>query len=183
MTASQIAHLIEQFAEQCPLAIWILDSRGIAIFANSRLHEMLDIKRRPSGALGMNILSLPMVERMGLTDERDRLMKGEHVSVVVRSDDPQEDFEGVEVGRKKPVTLRAVAYALKSSSQSMENFVIFLEDITDTDSRNEEIEERTHDIRTFLRSQLSRKDRLDELSKEVETLRKRIEELGQTPEA
>ena len=43
MTEGQAVHLIEQFAAQAPFAIWITDARGVAIFANRRLHDLFQI--------------------------------------------------------------------------------------------------------------------------------------------
>lgn len=181
MTASQASHLIEQFASQCPLAIWILDSRGIAIFANEKLYEILEIKDSPSGAVGMNILQLPSIEKMNLTENRDKLLKGEAVTTTIHLENPNELEENLKIGRKKPLSLRLVSYVLKSSNQSIEHFVIFLEDITETRANHETLQEQAHDIQTFLHSKESRKERLENLKLETKNLKKKIKALGAEP--
>lgn len=183
MTATQAAHLIEQFAAQCPLAIWILDSRGVAVFANKKLHELFGVAESPSGAVGMNVLKLPGIEKLGLGKYRDKLLEGESVATTTEIEDPSaiggEEFR---IGRKEPLVLRSIAYALKSSTQTIEHFVVFLEDATQTRSHHAALKEQTHDIQTFLRSKEARGEKLEKLKMEADDIRRQIKELGYEPE-
>lgn len=183
MTASQATHLIEQFAAQCPLAIWILDSRGVSIFANAKLHEVLEIESSPSEAVGIRVLDLECIKKLNLEKYKKRLMNGESVSTTVRIENLSEMAGDIQSTRTKPLVLRIIAYTLKSSTQAIEHFVIFLEDGTETHLHHENLREQTRDIKTFMRAKKTRKERLGSLKEQVKDIRKRIEKLGQEPVA
>lgn len=183
MTASQAAHLIEQFAAQCPFAIWVLDSRGVAIFMNDKFRDMVDVRDRSTGTVGVNVLKSPAAERAGLLAERDGLMGGKSISLTHRIENPSEVDPSFGWLRTDPLIVRVVAYALMSSRQTVEHYVIFAEDVTESREQHEHLESQSHEIMTFLRSHESRKARLDELKAEVASLRERIRSHGQDPEA
>ncbi len=75
MTETLALHLIEQFAAQSPFAIWITDSRGISIFANKKLNDLLGAARHPSGVLGINLFEEPGIASLGLEASAARLRK------------------------------------------------------------------------------------------------------------
>jgi len=182
MTSSQATRLIEQFSSQCPLAIWILDSRGVAVFANDKLHEIFKIPRSPSGAVGIHVLEMSSIRKLHLEKQIDRLMDGESISTTVHIEHPNESEDGIKIKRTEPLTLRIVAYVLKSSTQAIEHFVVFLEDVTSTRAQHESLREQTQDIKTFLLSKKARHERLEELKTRAEELRERIRKLGQEPQ-
>jgi len=183
MTPEQTTHLIEQFASQCPLAVWILDSRGVAIFANAKLHELFQVKSVPSGAVGMNVMGLFDVQEDGShhEDRRAALKRGEVVSYSVLIPHPSELDLGVDIAREEHLHLRIVAYALSSTPETPEYYVIFLEDTTSAHTHHQALQSLTDDMQNFLRSKESRKSRLDEIRAEADTLRERIKKAGQEP--
>lgn len=183
MTESQAMHLIQQFADQCPFAIWILDSRGVAVFANDRLHQMLDIKTHPSGALGVNLFNDPSNEFLGLSGVRDRLKAGEAIETTISIDAAEDVPTEVEGGRKGAVALRVIAYPLYSTVQKIEHYVVFLDDVSGVLEQKKELEAQMEDIRLFLRSKDSRADKLRDWLAEEKRLEAEIRQKGAEPAA
>ena len=181
MTESQAIHLIEQFASQSPFAIWILDSRGVAIFANSKLHQMLGIKEKPSGAIGMNLFQAEGIISIGLGEVREKLKKGESINTTVEIPNLKEIATTFETTRTELLHLRIIGYALRSSAQKIEHYVIFLEDITETNLLKEELADGTKSVKSFLRSKKSRSEKLDELKKELSELESELKKRDEDP--
>lgn len=178
MTESQAIHLIEQFATQCPLAIWILDSRGVAVFANGKLHDMLGILESPSGAIGINLFEDPIIEELGLHEHVKKLLQGDAVNATVEIKNPSKANTEIESSKSESLNLRLIGYPLFSSTQKIEHFVIFLEDITQTHDQREELRDETEDIKLFLKSKESRLETLITLKEEAMALEKEIKDLG-----
>jgi len=178
MTESQAVHLIEQFATQCPFAIWILDSRGVAVFANGKLHELLGTLKNPPTALGINLFTDPVIEELNLRKHFDRLRAGETVNATVDARNPNTESAGSRSANPKNLDLRLIAYPLFSSAQKIEHFVVFIEDITQTYAQRDELRDETEDIKLFLKSKESRMETLETLKKEAEELEEEIRELG-----
>ena len=183
MTSAQAIHLIEQFASQSPFAIWITDSRGVAIFANAKLHEVFEIEQRPSGAIGMNIFEDPAIAQLGLEEIVTRIHAGEVVNVVIEIPKPSELRSSVAANRKSPLILRVSAFPLRSSSQKIEHYVFALQDVTETYAQREDLRKQIRDIEVVRRSKETRVNKLEELKKEAVRLEEAIRALGADPEA
>lgn len=181
MTETLAMHLIEQFAAQAPFAIWITDSRGIAIFANKKLHDLLKAPSHPSGALGVNVFEEPAVAALGLTDAAERLRRGEVIDLVVDIPEPQKFETAITGGRKEPLTLRITAYTLRSSTQKIEHYVIILDDVTENHAVQRKLREQMRNIAIYTNSKTARIDKLRELEQEIADLEKRIRDLGAEP--
>lgn len=183
MTLTQAVHLIEQFAAQAPFAVWITDSRGVSIFANRKLHELFAIPEHPSGALGFNLFEDPAIESLGLVDIAAKARKGEVVDVVI--DIPQSKDLGTSVlGRRGgPLTIRANCYALRSSAQKIEHYVILISDVTETSKHRAELKSQLRDLAIYNRSREARLTRMHELEAEIAALEKAIRERGAEPAA
>jgi PAS domain-containing protein len=182
MTSAQAVHLIEQFAAQSPFAIWITDSRGVAIFANTKLHELFEIAQRPSGAVGMNLFEDPSIGQLDLQDISERVRNGEVVNTILEIADPKGLQTAVSAGRTSAITLRISAFPLRSSSQKIEHFVLMMQDVTAMYAQREDLRKQIRDIELFRKSKETRLSRLDELQKEVSGLESEIRALGGTPE-
>lgn len=178
MTESQAIHLIEQFATQCPFAIWILDSRGVAVFANGKLHDMLGILKSPSGALGINLFKDPIANELNLRKHISALQGGAMVNATVEVEHPGAIETELKTKIPDKLRIRVIAYPLFSSTQKIEHFVIFMEDTTRTHAQREELRDETEDIQIFLKSKESRQETLENLKKEAEELEAKILELG-----
>ena len=181
MTAEFALHLIEQFAAQAPLAIWITDSRGVTIFANKKLHELLSIPDHPSGALGLKIFDDPAMKALQLEDAAKRARTGEVVEVIVQIPAPDRLESRVPIGRTAPVTLKALCFPLRSSAQQIEHFVFFLKDVTEAHAQREKLRQHLRDLTIFNKSKGVRQDKLDELRREEASLQAEIKKLGATP--
>jgi len=183
MTTTQAIHLIEQFAAQAPFAVWITDSRGITIFANKRLHEMLEIPDHPSGALGIDLFDDPGFASLGIGDLGAKARAGESIEAVLDIPEPDAIKTDVPVGRKDPITLRLVGYALRSSTQQVEHYVIMLTDVTESTRNRQQLKLRLHDLSIYNKSRITRLERLKELEEDVERLEKEVIALGGKPVA
>lgn len=182
MTTGQAVHLIEQFAAQSPFAIWITDSSGVAIFANSKLHEIFQIQQRPSGAVGMNLFDDEAVAQLGFDDVSARIRSGEVVSAVIEIPKPGELHTAVAIARKEPLIIRLNAFPLRSSSQKTEYFVLVLQDVTETYAQREDLRKQIRDIELFRKSKETRLTKMEELQREVARLEADIRSAGATPE-
>ena len=181
MTSSLAIRLIEQFASQAPFAIWITDSRGVAIFANRKLHEMFDIPDHPSGALGHNLFEDPAVRSLHLEESVRRAARGEIVDVVVQIPSPDALGSRVPIRRKQPLTLKVSCFALRSSAQKIEHYVLAMSDVTEAYAQREKLRQHLRDLKIFNASRKTRLARLAELHQEAETIKDRIRKLGGTP--
>jgi PAS domain-containing protein len=183
MTVTQAVHLIEQFAAQAPFAVWITDSRGVAIFANRKLHELLAIPEHPSGALGFNLFDDPSIKTLNLTEMSAKLRAGEVVDTVVDIPRPEDIKTRVDARRKDPLTIRVTSYALRSSAQVIEHYVIMIEDVTETTRQRQELKRQLDDLAIYNKSREARLARLHELDDEVGRLEKEIRARGAEPSA
>lgn len=181
MTATQALHLIEQFAAQAPFAVWITDSRGISIFANRKLHELFRIPEHPSGALGFNLFEDPAIEALGLADLALKAKAGEVVDTVIAVPRPEALGTNIQGGRTQALTLRATCYALRSSAQKIEHYVILMTDITEASRHREELKKQLGDLAIYNKSRETRLARLHELEAEVARLEKEIRDRGGEP--
>lgn len=183
MTTNLALHLIEQFAAQAPFAIWITDSRGVAIFANKRLHELLQIPDEQAGALGFNLFDDPGVEQLGIQKAAERMRAGEIVDMVVEVPEPMNVRTNISVHRKEPLVLRITAYALRNSAQKIEHHVIILDDATASHAQREQLRRHMRDLSIYSKSKDSRQARYDEILKRNVELEEEIRKLGGTPAA
>jgi hypothetical protein len=183
MTQSQTLHLIEQFAAQAPFALWITDARGVAIFANKKLHEMLEIKNRPSGAIGMNLFDGAASDFLGLSSHQMAARQGDVLDTVVDVPNLKTAVGPIESELERPISLRVVVYPLFSTSQKIEHFVILLDDVTKTYRQRAKLEKRIHDIDVFKKSKSGRLDKQEELEKKISLLESEIRGLGAAPVA
>jgi PAS domain-containing protein len=181
MTGAQTVHLIEQFAAQAPFAVWVTDSRGISIFANRKLHEIFAIPEHPSGALGFNLFEDPAVAALGIAALARKARSGEVVEAVI--DIPRPDGVGTPVrgARKDPLTIRTICYALRSSTQAIEHYVILITDVTETVRNREELKARLRDLAIYDKSREARLARQEELEAEVARLEKDLRARGVEP--
>jgi len=180
MTAAQTSHLIEQFSAQAPFAIWITDSRGVAIFANHKLHELFGIAEKPSGAIGMNLFEEPGIEKLGLKNLGERLRKGETIDQTIelpggmKSDKIVSQHEGA-------LTVRIVGYPLMSSSQTIEHYVIIITDLTDGIVRHKARRTQLKDIEVYNVTKKTRLAKEQQLRAEVAKLEDDLRAIGGTP--
>lgn len=181
MTAQQTLHLIEQFSAQAPFAIWVTDARGVAIFANKKLHDLLAVPTHPSGALGANLFNDPAVEQLGLGEASRRLQAGEPIDQVLEIERPGDIHSSVGATRKDPLTVRVIAYALRSSAHVIEHYVIILEDLTENRKQQRKLRDQLRSIGVYASSRDGRLKRLQDLNEEVAKLEKEIRELGGQP--
>jgi PAS domain-containing protein len=181
MTERQALHLIEQFAAQAPFAVWITDSRGVAIFANKRIHELFDIPLHPSGAVGMNLFEEPGIAQLGLQKTAERARSGEVVDVVIEIPDPKSVRTTLPAERKAPLTIKVTCYALRSSTQKIEHYVIFIDDVTETYAQREKLRRQLQDIAVLVKSKAARLDKVRELETENARLEEEIRKLGASP--
>lgn len=183
MTAAQTAHLIEQFAAQAPFALWITDSRGITIFANRKIHELLGIPEHPSGALGVNLFDDPSVAALRLKDIAARARAGEIIDTFIDIEHPDRLKSQLEITRTNPLAIRLICYALRSTAQEIEHYVIIVNDVTDSRHQRAELEAQVRDLAIYNRSKEGRLERLQELKAEISALEKEIRAQGIEPEA
>jgi len=181
MTTTQAVHLIEQFAAQAPFAVWVTDSRGISIFANKRLHELFLIPEHPSGALGFNLFEDPGIKQLGLLELAEKARNGEVIDTIVEIPDPAIIETRIVNERKDPLTIRTTCYALRSSAQKIEHYVIMITDVTETSRHREELKGQLHDLAIYNKSRETRLARLQELETEVARLEREIRERGSEP--
>ena len=183
MTVTQAVHLIEQFASQAPFAVWVTDSRGISIFANRKLHEVFDVPEHPSGALGFSLFDDPSIAALGIADLARKARNGDVVDAVIDIPSPGSVETRVEARRKDPLTIRINCYALRSSAQTIEHYVILISDVTETNKHREELKTQLHDLAIYNTSRGSRLARVDELHAEIDRLERAIRGLGAEPVA
>jgi PAS domain-containing protein len=181
MTITQAVHLIEQFAAQAPFAVCITDSRGVTIFANQKLHDLFAIHEHPSGALGFNLFEDPMVAKLGLEAFAAKARSGEVVDSIL--DVPRPAGKPAPEDGGLTLTIRVTCYALRSSSQAIEHYVILVSDITETSRHREELKSHLHDLAIYNKSRETRLARLHELDAEVARLEKEIRDRGAEPVA
>ena len=181
MTEYQALHLIEQFAAQSPFALWITDSRGVTIFANQKLHDLFEIPAHPSGAIGINLFDDPAVGHLGLESLAKKLMAGEPIDTTLDIEHPHEIGSSVPIGRKLRLSIRVIAYALRSSTQKIEHYVIIFEDLTEARAQQKKLHEQMRSMGIYSSSKSARETKLKGLEEEVEELEKNIRELGATP--
>lgn len=182
MTEVQAVHLIEQFAAQAPFAIWITDARGVAIFANKKLHELFRIPNHPSGALGFNLFQDPGVGALGLEGLSRKAQAGEVVETILEIPDPSAVPTNVDAHREAPMTIKVTCYALRNSSQKIEQFVIIIDDVTETYAQREKLRAHLRDIAIHAKSKEMRKKKLEELEKDVAALEAEIKARGGDPD-
>jgi PAS domain-containing protein len=173
--------MIEQFAAQAPFAVWITDSRGVAIFANKKLHDILAIPMHPSGALGANLFTDPVIEQLNLSEASKRLQAGETVDQVVEIERPELIETTFGATREDPMTLRILAYALMSSAQHIEHYVVIIEDLTENRKHQKRLREQLRNVGVYASTKVARLKKMEELSKEVEDLEREIRALGADP--
>ncbi|HTK59863.1 MAG TPA: hypothetical protein VL283_01525 [Candidatus Baltobacteraceae bacterium] len=181
MTATQAVHLIEQFAAQAPFAVCITDSRGVSIFANRKLHELFAIPEHPSGALGFNLFEDPLVARLKLESVAAKARSGEVIDTILDVPRPAGKPASDEGG--DILTVRVTSYALRSSAQAIEHYVILVSDITETSRHREELKAQLRDLAIYNTSREARLVRLRELNEEVARLEKEIRGRGAEPSA
>jgi len=183
MTTTQAVHLIEQFAAQAPFAVWITDSRGVSIFANKKLHELFMIPQHPSGALGFNLFEDPSNDSLGLKDLSRRAQSGEVIDTIIDIPRPVDVETRVEAKRTEPLTIRVTCYALRSSAQKIEHYVILITDVTELSRHREELKAQLRDLAIYNKSRETRLARLHELEADVEKLEKEVRDRGAEPSA
>ncbi|GEM_PF-2606673 len=183
MTVTQAIHLIEQFAAQAPFAVWIMDSRGISIFANRKLHEIFAIPEHPSGALGFNLFDDPAVEALGISELSRKARAGEPIDAVIEIPHPEELKTSVVAGRTTPLTIRVTCYPLRSSAQKIEHYVMMISDVTETSHNREALKAQLRDLAIYNKSRESRLARLKELQEDVARIERQLRELGAEPAA
>ncbi|MEK7546496.1 MAG: hypothetical protein AAB554_05540 [Patescibacteria group bacterium] len=183
MTAAQAVNLIEQFAAQAPFGVFITDSRGISIFANKKLHEMFQIHEHPSGALGYDVFGDSSFEALGLVSLAEKARNGEQIDVVVDIPRPDSLGAGQKIGRKEAITVRITCYALRSSAQKIEHYVLVISDVTETARHREELRIQMHGLAIYDKSKEARLVRLRELEDGVVRLEKEIRSRGAEPVA
>ncbi len=181
MTKNQALHLIEQFSIQAPFAVWIADSRGIAVFANKRLHAIFNIPEKPSGAIGMNLFDDPGIKALNLAGLSEAVKKGEVIDEIIEIVRPEAIPTNVAAERRDPFTIRVVAYPLKSSAQKIENYVFLISDLTAAYSRRENIRRQMKDIEVFKSTRESRIEMTQKLEQEIRDLEKALRDLGAEP--
>ncbi len=81
----------------------------------------------------------------------------------------------------RPVTLRIIAYALKSSTQKIEHYVIIIDDMTENYAVKRKLREQMHNIAVYTGSKSARAAKLVEIEKEIADLEKQIRDLGAEP--
>ncbi len=178
MTQGRALHLIEQFAAQAPFAVWITDSRGIAIFANRKLHQMFGFKDKPSAALGVNLFDDPGALKLGLAKVCERAKNGEMVDAIIDAPDPKAVIGAEGATRTTALRLRATCYPLLSTSQKIEHYVFILNDVTETYERRETLRRKLRDMEIFRKSRESRLAKLKELEEEIARVEAEIKKLG-----
>lgn len=183
MTTTQAVHLIEQFAAQAPFAVWITDSRGVSIFANRKLHELLKIPEHPSGALGFNLFDDPSLESLGIGDIAFKARAGENIDTIIDIPHPEDIQTQIPSGVKDPITIRITCYALRSSAQKIEHYVVLINDVTETSRRREELKTQLRDLAIYNTSREARLARMHELEADIEGLEKEIKRRGAEPAA
>lgn len=183
MTTTQAVHLIEQFAAQAPFAVWITDSRGVSIFANRKIHELFKIPEHPSGALGFNLFEDPSNGSLGLQDISRRARSGEVIDTVIDIPRPEDVETHVLAERKDPLSIRVICYALRSSAQKIEHYVILITDVTEISRHREELKAQLRDLAIYNKSREARLARLRELEEEVLRLEKEVRDRGAEPES
>ena len=183
MTVTQAVHLIEQFAAQAPFAVWITDSRGISLFANRKLHEILAIPEHPSGALGFNLFEDASIEALGLAETARKMRAGDVIDLVVNLPRPDTLKTSVVARRTAPLTIRVNGYALRSSAQKIEHYVILISDVTETAKHREELKTQLRDLAIYNKSREARLMRLRELETDIARLEEEIRARRAEPEA
>ena len=181
MTASQALHLIEQFSAQAPFAIWITDSRGVAIFANRKLHDILGLQQKPSGAVGMNLFNDPSIEALGLGPIRDRLRQGDVIDETIDIPEFGKTPTHMATTREGRAMLRVIAYPLFSSSNKIEHYVMILTDITAAAIRADKLRSEIRDIEVFNASRKTRQAKEAQLETEAARLEAELKALGGKP--
>lgn len=181
MIGNPAIHIIEQFAAQAPFAIWITDSRGVSIFANKKLHEMLEIPEYPAMTLGLNLFENPALKDLGLEEAALRAKEGEALDQTVKIESPDRLMTQFHIHRKKPLILRIKSYALRSADQKIEHHVIVLIDISEAFEQREKTQQHLRDLTIFNKSKWARLARLTELREEAAGLEAEIRKLGGTP--
>ena len=181
MTSNLAIHLIEQFAAQAPFGLWVTDSRGVVIFANKKLHEMLEIPDHPSKALGVSLFDDHALEELRLSDAARRAKSGEVVDVVTAIEAPDRLGSQIPIGRKEPLTVKINCYPLRSSTQRIEHYVIVMSDVSETYSQREKLRQHLRDLTIFNKSRDARLSRLSELQEEARALEAEIRSRGATP--
>lgn len=180
MTSAFAIHLIEQFAEQAPFAVWITDSRGIGIFANKRLHAMFDIPDHPSRALGVNLFEDRAVACLRLGEAVRRAKKGEVVDLLLDIKAPDEPASAL-IRRREPLTLKLNCYSLLSGAGKVEHYVVVMSDVTEKTAQREKLRRHLQDLTIFNASRDSRLARRSGLQAEADALEEEIVALGGTP--
>ncbi len=183
MSADLSLGLIEQFAAQAPFGIWVLDGRGVSIFANRRLYRMFEMPERTAGALGINLFEESLLEAPGLQDAARRIKAGEIVDVVLRIQEPRLLKSRLPIRRVAPLALKINAYALRSEAGAIEHYVMVMEDITEAYEQREQVRRHIHDLTIFNGSRKTRVSRLTELQAEETRLVREIRARGDEPVA
>lgn len=181
MTSSLAIRLIEQFAAQAPFGLWITDSRGVVIFANKKLHEMLEIPDHPSKALGVNLFEEPSLEQLHLGEAGRRAKNGEMIDVLVELKALDKLPSQIPMGRTEPLTVKINCYSLRSSAQKIEHYVIAMSDVSETYHQREKLRQHLRDLTIFNKSREARLARLSELQAEVTGLEAEIRGRGAEP--
>jgi PAS domain-containing protein len=178
MTQSRALHLIEQFAAQAPFAVWITDSRGVAIFANRKLHQIFGFKDKPSAALGVNLFDEPGSMKLGLAKVCERAKNGEMVDTIIDVPDPKDMVGAGGATRTSALRLRTTCYPLLSATQKIEHYVFILNDVTETYERRETLRRKLKDMEIFRKSRESRLAKMKELEEEIVRVEAEIKKLG-----
>lgn len=181
MTSNLAIRLIEQFAAQAPFGLWITDSRGVVIFANKKIHEMLEIPDHPSKALGVNLFEEPSLEQLHLSEAGRRAKNGEMVDVLVELEAPFKLPSRIPMSRVEPLTVKVNCYSLRSSAQKIEHYVIAMSDVSERYRQREKLRQHLHDLTIFNKSREARLARLAELQAEAEALEAELRGRGAEP--
>ncbi len=181
MTIDIAIRLIEQFAAQAPFGIWITDSRGISIFANKKVYEMLKIPDHPSKALGLNLFEGGIVEELHLKEVAERAKNGEAVDVTLKIPPTNGVQSLISAGREEPLTTKISCYPLRSSAQKIEHYVIVMRDISEAHDHREQLRQHLRDLEIYNSSRDARLMRMSELRQEAARLEAGIRSLGGVP--
>ena len=95
------------------------------------------------------------------------------------------DSRGVSIfaNRKLHDTIRVICYALRSSAQKIEHYVILITDVTELSRHRDELKAQLHDLAIYNKSREARLARLRELEEEVLRLEKEVRDRGSEPES
>jgi hypothetical protein len=175
--SNQTFHLIEQFSEQAPFAVWILDAHGLAVFANPKLQETLHSIHFMPEPLGLNLFHGPTAGELGLDDVCQRLLNGETIEETVESGGPQ----ATNVDQVGFFSLHVVAYPLLAADDRVENYVIVINDVTPSRIAQEKLRRKMQDVKILQDAKSSRESRATELLAEINRLEKEIRTYGGKP--